>query len=482
MMKDYLSYQLMAGFGVDAPLSSFAYVTVNGEDWGLYLAVEGVEDAFLERTHDSEGELYKPDSMEMGGGRGNGRDFDMNAQEQESEAAVQTPADMEAAQDPTAFAGGQMPMQMPEGMQGQMPGGRGPMPGQMPQGMGGSMPGGRGQMAEGMPGGGMGGNGSADVKLQYIDDDPDSYSNIFGNAKTDVTTADKSRLIASLKALSAGQNIPEIVDVDQVMRYFVVHSFLCNGDSYTGGMIHNYYLYENQGKLSMIPWDYNLAFGGFQSFDATSTVNDPIDSPVSGGSVEDRPMIAWVFDEGTYQAQYHALYEEFLQSADIAALIDPAAELIAPYVERDPTKFCTYEEFTRGVETLRAFCSLRTESIKGQLDGTIPSTTEGQNTDSSTLIDASQLVISDMGSMEQGMGMMRGGFGERTQMPEGEQPQMDFSPQNGKLPEDGFMPSDGGPMLGERESMIGPQAWIILGICGAVLLLGLLLTRLFRRK
>ena len=42
-MKDYLAYQMMNEFGVSAPLCSFAYITVNGEDWGLYLAVEGVE-------------------------------------------------------------------------------------------------------------------------------------------------------------------------------------------------------------------------------------------------------------------------------------------------------------------------------------------------------------------------------------------------------------------------------------------------------
>lgn len=54
------------------------YITVNGEDWGLYLAVEAVEDSFLKRNYGSNhGELYKPDSMKMGGGRGNGKQFDM---------------------------------------------------------------------------------------------------------------------------------------------------------------------------------------------------------------------------------------------------------------------------------------------------------------------------------------------------------------------------------------------------------------------
>lgn len=50
-MKDYLTYQMMGYFGVDAPLCSYVYITVNGEDWGLYLAVEGVEESFLERNY-----------------------------------------------------------------------------------------------------------------------------------------------------------------------------------------------------------------------------------------------------------------------------------------------------------------------------------------------------------------------------------------------------------------------------------------------
>ncbi|MBR4132746.1 MAG: CotH kinase family protein, partial [Oscillospiraceae bacterium] len=67
-MKDYLAYRMMAEFGADAPLCSYAWVTVNGEDWGLYLAVEGVEDSFMERLYGGEGDLYKPDSLSMGGG------------------------------------------------------------------------------------------------------------------------------------------------------------------------------------------------------------------------------------------------------------------------------------------------------------------------------------------------------------------------------------------------------------------------------
>ena len=73
----------------------------------------------------------------------------------------------------------------------------------------------------------------------------------------------------------------------------------------------------------------------------------------------------------------------------------------------------TYEEYLKGVEAIKSSCSLRAESVRGQLDGSIPSTSDGQQADSSALIDASGLTISDMGSMNGGNGGF-GGFGRKT--------------------------------------------------------------------
>ena len=36
-----------------------------------------------------------------------------------------------------------------------------------------------------------------------------------------------------------------------------------NYDSYTGQMLHNYYLYDSSETLQFLPWDYNLGFGTF---------------------------------------------------------------------------------------------------------------------------------------------------------------------------------------------------------------------------
>lgn len=56
------------------------------------------------------------------------------------------------------------------------------------------------------------------------------------------------------------------------------------------------------------------------------------------------------------------------------------------------------------MEALEDFCLLRAQSIQGQLEGAIPSTDEGQSEDSSTLVDASSVDISAMGTMENGGG------------------------------------------------------------------------------
>ena len=398
MLKDYLCYQLMGSFGVDAPLCSFVYITVNGEDWGLYLAVEGVEESFLQRNYGSSyGELYKPDSQSMGGGRGNGGAFSLGDWQQEA-AGETGGAALTAAGSQDTFPAA------PDGLDSGFPGQEGFSPGtegEMPEG-------GAPELPEDPEGGGFS-IGSDDTALLYTDDAYSSYQNIFDNAKTDVTDSDKDRLIASLKQLNAQENLEEVVDVEEVIRYFVVHNFVCNFDSYTGSMIHNYYLYEEDGQLSMIPWDYNLAFGGFLgSSDATALVNYPIDTPVSGGTVDSRPMLAWIFSSEEYTQLYHQYFSQFLaewfDSGSFSQTLQQVVDLITPYVEKDPTKFCTTEEFQAGVEALEDFCLLRAQSVQGQLEGTIPSTDEGQSEDSSTLVDASSVDISAMGTMENGGG------------------------------------------------------------------------------
>ena len=71
------------------------------------------------------------------------------------------------------------------------------------------------------------------------------------------------------------------------------------------------------------------------------------------------------------------------------------AEMIRPYVEKDPTKFCTTEDFDKGVETLSKFVSLRAEAVSRQLNG------------DDAAVETGDLDLSVMGSMGGGMGSGR---------------------------------------------------------------------------
>lgn len=432
-MKDYLSYEIFRQAGVDSPLVSYVWLTVNGEDHGLYIAIEDISESYLDRTQDGEGELYKPETEQLsnmdkvGGGDMKkpemGEDTTMPEGFEPPEGAA--PPDGENSEKRGkggrpdmggGFSGMPEDLTMPERME--MP--SMPADGEMPDFSGGEMP----DFAEGgMPG--EFGSSSSGASLSYTDDEISSYSDIFDNSVTDADEESNQRVIAALKALSEGSDLESCIDTDEVIRYFAAHNFVLNYDSYTGNMLHNYYLYENDGKLSMLPWDYNLAFGGMgggfgggkeagskseKSFDkdsfsdATSLVNTGIDTPLSGADADSRPMWSWISENEEYLEKYHEVYNELLtnyfESGEFEKQIDAIYEMILPYVEKETSAFYTADEFKTGYKTLKQFCLLRAESIRAQLDGELSADTSKQN--DSDKISASDIKISDMGSMNRG--------------------------------------------------------------------------------
>jgi len=472
-MKEYLAYDMMDYIGVTTPLYSYAKVTVNGEDWGLYLAVEIMEESFAQRNYGADyGELYKPDTMDNGGGGA------------KNMTAPETPADaFDTAENSQDNTEGQMTAglgvgesnntingaaddisqsstgdtsvneNMPNEDTGETGSGTtdgasnndtasaeetqgnagrsGPPSGgiplgarEMPEGM--SRPdrksSGDGSttnaddMAQTPPSGAAGGSGmmgssGGGTDLVYTDDEIQSYSAIFDSSIFDSTEADHQRVITALKNLNDGTDLDKYIDVEATLRYFAANAVLVNFDSYTGNLKHNYYLYEKDGQLTILPWDFNLAFAGFQTNDSSAAVNSPIDTPVSGTSLEERPLLGKLLEVEEYQDLYHDYLQEiitgYFDSGYFEETIEKLDALIGDAVKNDPTAFYTYEEYTQAVETLKEFGRLRALSITGQLEGSIPSTSEGQEADPNSLIDASDIQISDMGT--QGGGNRTGG-------------------------------------------------------------------------
>ena len=318
-MKTWITMDMMEHMGVPTPLCSYTWVRVNGEDWGLFLALEEPEEAFAQRNFGKDyGKLYKPDYRSL---------KDENA----------------------------------------------------------------------------------DVALRYTDDRFESYDNIFRNAKFKITDEDKKRLIGSLKTLSTGENLETAINVDEVLRYFTVQVFVVNLDSYLGKTGHNYFLYEEDGILSILPWDYNLAFATYSLGmpdpinDANLYVNYPINTPAAGSIMVNRPLYHNLMQNNGYYHQYHEYFDqlirEYFESGYFENFMEQTRQMIAPYVEKDPTAFCSFEDFNLGVDTIKGFCLLRAESIRGQLSGTIPSTFRQQEENPDAFIDASGIWLPDMGEI-----------------------------------------------------------------------------------
>ena len=319
-LKTWLAFDIMEFLGVPTPLRSFVWVTVNGQPWGLFLAVEEPEEAFARRNFGANhGQLYKPDYRSL-------------AEE------------------------------------------------------------------------------NADVHLRYTTDEPEDYPGIFENAKLDPSPADRQRLVDSLKTLDSGQRLEEAVDVDEVLRYFVGQVFVMNWDSYLGHTGHNYLLYEEEGKLSMLPWDYNLAFGTYALgmtdpiTDPNVLLNYPILTPAPGEYMTKRPLYHQLMQVEEYFQQYQAYFRwfltEYVESGKLSAALWQAAELIAPYVKSDPTAFCSYEDHRLAVETLEQVCLLRAESARGQLEGRYPATLAQQAQRPGEGVDASHVDLRHLGDFE----------------------------------------------------------------------------------
>lgn len=444
-MKDTLSYDLMAFIGVDAPLTNYASVTVNGEHVGFYIAIERYNKSFLGRVYDRlGGQLYNV-KMSMGFekdfGQGGNR---QNPGANPGERGVMDPRQMFGENvDFNLFAEQGFGM-APPGMDSSQA-----MPTEM-------MP----PQMDFNPGG-FGGMGDKGGSLIYTDDNISSYPAIFDNVefRKKNSVKDKERVILAIKNLNEGNELEKYLDVDKALRYLAAHTVVVNLDSYSSNMAQNYYLYEKDGKLTILPWDYNLAFGGFHSGNANDVINFPIDTPVSGVKMEDRPLINELLKVDVYRERYHAylqeIVDEYFLNGRFAATVLSIDEKIRDFVKEDTTSFGGYDRYIASLPILIEFGQLRAKSIQGQLDGSVPSTTEGQRTDKNSLIDASHMKLAALGSM---MGM---GFGNeqggKAGAPDGFFPNRDF--QGERAPKDNQPFGEGWPPQGNEpmRDALAPQ-------------------------
>lgn len=206
--------------------------------------------------------------------------------------------------------------------------------------------------------------------LTWLGNDPDSYTGLVMKSKS----SNDDVLIDMLDELNNGSDYEKVLDVDNVLKYVALNVVASNMDSYLGMNKQNYYLYENNGIFSVLPWDYNMAFGGFGGSSIL------IDEPTQGALAE-RPLIAKLLEVDEYKERYHAILSEmlegYMQQETFNERVAQLQDLISEHVKQDPRPFFSYEEYKQSIPTLTSFVEESTDNIQQQLDGTIPPAGDG---------------------------------------------------------------------------------------------------------
>ncbi|MEN2258750.1 CotH kinase family protein [Paraclostridium benzoelyticum] len=360
-MKEAISYDIYNFLGIATPEYSYTDIKINASDWGLYLGVEVIDERFIEKNYgEISGNLYKPETMNMGGNKGN------NGEMQRPEMDGNMP---EVGGEPPNMDGNVPKMdEAPPAMNEDDP----------------NMTQNQNVSREDEDNGGapkMGNKDSQGADLKYIDDDIDSYSILRDSAVFKNTTdKDFKNIIDLMESLKTGKDIESYLNVDEVLKYFAVNTFLVNLDSYSGGMYHNYYLYEKDGVSEILPWDLNMSFGGFSVKDGEKAINFPIDSSVTG-NLEDAPLIGKLLENDDYKEIYHKylkqISDNYFSSGTFNNRVTQINKLISNYVKKDATAFYSYEEYKTGVSELLTFGKDRTKSVQAQLNGEQSSTEYG---------------------------------------------------------------------------------------------------------
>lgn len=158
-----------------------------------------------------------------------------------------------------------------------------------------------------------------------------------------------------------------VFDVDTFLKWLAVNSTIQNWDSY-GSMAHNYYLYNNNGVLTWIPWDHNEAFqaGNRGSYN----------SPSQLGSIGDEwPLIKYIITVDEYRARFNGYIKEFVEEiftpTKMSTLYDNYYTLLKESVYRElsgRSHIRYYKAFDEDIEAMKSHVTTRKAVVESYLE------------------------------------------------------------------------------------------------------------------
>ena len=315
-LKNCYAYKIMSEFGVPAPLCSYSEVYMNEEYKGLFLAIEPIDDSFVKRNYNTKSyNIYQPTPLATNFTKI--KNLEKNLFDGE-EIFLETDF-----------------------------------------------------LSENFDTGG--------ADLVFRDENPLSYPAIFENEITNVSPESRNRLIQAIKSLQEeNSSFEDYWDIEALAKYFAAHNFILNFDSYTGNTAHNYYVIEQNGKFSLLPWDYDLAFGGVDLDENRNIIETPylhfsVDNPLDGPTPEMRPLWKRLSESETFMEKYHVELQTFINdyilTGKYETYLEKTSNMIRPYVEKDVMSGYSTEVFDKSIEQLKTFSLRRADIVQKQLWG-----------------------------------------------------------------------------------------------------------------
>ena len=153
------------------------------------------------------------------------------------------------------------------------------------------------------------------------------------------------------------EELDPFLDTNEAIWHLAINNAIVSLDAYysTG---QNYYLYHDpiHDRLVVLPWDYNMAFGGYGSGGHTL-------SPTAGKGTASRPLLANLVKGGVLRQEYFShIWTAAVQAMDpveLHAEIDALAALIDAEMQIDTRIMQTYPVWLSSVTQVKNFIQNR---------------------------------------------------------------------------------------------------------------------------
>ncbi len=164
----------------------------------------------------------------------------------------------------------------------------------------------------------------------------------------DESKTDLAELIRVLNHMPPGEKgaIERVLDVDSALKYIAVNTALGCYNGYLGKNAENFYLCGNNGVFSMIPWDYNRAFGGNAKDQGASMTLSPLTPIFNISDISDRPLVNNLLAVEEYRTTYESYIKKltsFLE--EIPGRVEALHAQIGSAVETDLSAFYPYTSY-----------------------------------------------------------------------------------------------------------------------------------------